>query len=41
MICKNCGQEIMKGVIQGKEFYYHCVDFGDCHPEPESNIKLE
>ena len=33
-MCKNCGREIMEGVIQGKGYWYHCIDFGDCEAEP-------
>lgn len=33
-VCKNCGREIMKGVIRGKSYWYHCIDFGDCEAEP-------
>jgi len=35
MKCKNCGQDILEGAIQGNGYYYHCVDFGDCMAEPE------
>lgn len=41
MICKNCGREILEGVIQGKPYYYHCIDFGDCVPEPKFEIKTK
>lgn len=29
----------MQGVISGKGYYYHCIDFGDCIPEPEEESK--
>ncbi len=35
--CKNCGREIMQGVRHGEEYWYHCIDFGDCAPIPQKS----
>ncbi len=32
---KNCGGDIMEGVRQGKGYWYHYIDFGDCSPCPD------